>query len=335
MAFPTITSLDSNGPLDELARFELLLSRATPTVRKRFLEAVVLGRRSAKLEDLSILIAQGRTNEAIAIADHLGPSTATALEAAYTAAGLSAAEVLRSQVDTFFDFNSLNRRAVREMQDSRVRLVRELASDQRNMATFVLSDGFDRGLAPVDMARELRQSIGLTSQQSQWVANYRTQLRGTAAQRRAALGRQLRDRRFDPTVRRSIAEGFDLTDEQIERMVDRYRERWVAFRAQTIAETETLAAVGAGDEELWRQAIEAGEVDPADVVNTWHTRGDSHVRNTHDGMNGQEKGFGEPFVTDAQVLIRYPGDPGVPAKERVKCRCVVARGVREEARTAA
>lgn len=334
MSFPVITSLDSSGPLDELAQFELLLSRATPTVRKRFLEAVVLGRQRTKIEDLSILIAQGRTGEAIAIADHLGPSMATALEAAYTAAGLSAAQVLRSQVDTFFDFNSLNRRAVREMQDTRVRLVRELASDQRNMATFVLSDGFDRGLAPVDMARELRQSIGLTAKQSQIVANYRAELRGTVAQRRAALTRQLRDRRFDPTVNRSIAQGFDLSDAQIERMTDRYRERWVGFRAQTIAETETLAAVGAGDEELWRQAIDAGEVDAADVVNIWHTRGDSHVRNTHDGMNGQERGFDQPFTTDASVSIRFPGDPGVPAKERIKCRCVVARGVREEARTA-
>lgn len=321
MSFPE-TVVAPSGPLDHANRFVALLDRAEPRVRRRFLRLVKDSTELQSLEAMAELMEAGRVTEALAIADDIGPGLATTLDQVYLAAGLSSAEVLRSQVDTLFDFNMANQRAVTHLQQTRLRLVREFSQEQRRATQVFLQDAFERGLAPVEQARALKQSIGLTEDQAKIVQNYRRNLEQRS---KRALRRELRDRRFDPTVARAIRTDTPLSTAQIDRMVDRYGERWVAFRAQTIAETESLRAASAADEELWRQAINDGVVPEAALVNTWRTTKRKNVRDSHRAMEGQVRAFGMPFLSGDGNALRYPGDPLAPGGDTIRCKCVVER----------
>jgi hypothetical protein len=211
------------------------------------------------------------------------------------------------------------------MQQTRLRLVREFTEHQRRSTQLFLEDAFRRGLAPIEQARELKRSIGLTQHQAQSVVNFRRQLERRSP---AALQRQLRDRRYDSTLTRAIREDRPLTAAQIERQVDRYRERWIQYRAQTIAITESSAAASAADEELWRQAIESGEIGADELVNTWRTSGRANRRDSHIAMEGQQRPIGVPFTSGDGNALRFPGDPLAPASDRIRCYCVVSRELR-------
>ncbi|MGB5811733.1 MAG: phage minor head protein [Polyangiales bacterium] len=317
--------------LQGLSQFTALLDRAEPRVRRRFLELVNAANALDDLEQVADLLEQGNIQGALAVTEEIAPGLATALDTAYTAAGLSAAEVLRSQVPTLLEFNQLNVRAVQAQQAGRLRLITGLSSQQREATEILLNEALMEGLAPVAQARALKQSIGLTARQAQAVRNYRRLLQSGSSE---ALQRTLRDRRFDPSVRAAIRGDRALTSDQIDRMVDRYAERQLAFRARTIARTETVRALNEGDEELWNQAVEQGVVAAEDVSQVWHTARDERVRASHRAMNNQRRGLGEPFQSGLGNALRFPADPQAPARDTINCRCVVAREIKREARPA-
>lgn len=322
---PTTAQL-TPGLFDELSRITRLLNAAEPRVLRTFLESVDA---VANLESLELVAARlevGDLAGALEATASIPESLAITLEAAFTSAGLSAAEVLRSQTGSLFQFNTISQRAVSALQESRLRLVAEFTSQQLAATETILTQAIAQGLAPIEQARLIRGSIGLTNRQAQSVENFRRLLEDGSSQ---ALQRKLRDRRFDASIRRAISGERPLTTAQIDRQVERYRERMIDFRARTIARTETLRAINEGDEELWNQAVEAGEIDPADIENVWHTAADERVRSSHRFMNGQRRGFQEPFRSGNGNALRFPGDPRAPRSDVVNCRCVVARGLRD------
>ncbi len=323
MSFPE-TAILPGGSFDQLNRLIGLLDRAEGRVRRQFLRLVRDTNALSDLESIASLLQTGDIQGALAIADEIAPNLATTLDQVYTASGLNSAEFLRSRVDTLFDFNTTNARSVQALQQTRLRLVREFTVGQRQATQEFLQDAFRRGLSPIEQARELQQSIGLTRHQAKSVTNFRRMLENRDPQ---ILTRTLRDRRFDASIRRSIRTGVPLTPQQIDRQVGRYRDRWVRHRADTIARTETLAAASAADEELFQQAIDAGVIEADQLVNTWRAR----LRNTRDShlspLNGQTRRIGEPFRSNAGVRLRFPGDPSAPAAERINCQCVVQRDI--------
>ena len=271
---------------------------------------------------MTILIEAGQIEQAFRLIDDIAPALVTTLEAVYLEAGLSAAEVLRSRLPTLLEFNALNDRAVFALQAERARIERGFIIQQRSAMLDFLMDAQRRGLAPIEQARAIRSSLGLSDYHARTVLNYRNLLETNS---RNALDRQLRDRRFDPTLRRALREGNPLPPAQIDRMVERYSQRLKVFRAETIARSTSLAAVSAADEELWQQALDAGVVVADDMVSQWRTAGDSEVRSTHRPMNRQEQPFKQPFISGGGISLRFPGDPRAPRRETARCRCVVAR----------
>lgn len=320
------TVLTPEERIAALNRLTGLLDRAEPAVRRRFLGLIDASRGLGSLEEIADLLEAGRIDDALVVTEGIAPGLSTSLEQAYASAGLSAAEVLRSQRDTLFEFNALNQRSVDVLARNRLGMVAEFSRQQREATQLLVSDAFQRGLAPIEQARVLRGSIGLTQRQAQSVQNFRSMLQSDRPARiRMALSRELRDRRFDPTIRAAAAGDRVLTPAQIDRMVDRYQERFIQFRARTIARTETVAAIHEGDLEAWNQAIDSGVVQPGEIEQTWHTAGDERVRPSHNAMNGQEQPTGEPFLSGDGNQLRFPGDPLGPASDTINCRCVVAR----------
>lgn len=136
-------------------------------------------------------------------------------------------------------------------------------------AEVILSAGLERGDRPEVIARALRETLGMSAQEATAIQNYRGALETGNL---SPLQRALRDRRFDASVRRG-----GLTDEQIDRMVQRYAERYRAYRATRLARTETLRAANQGKRAAWNQYLAMTGRARDSVRRFWTTAGDELV----------------------------------------------------------
>lgn len=84
----------------------------------------------------------------------------------------------------------------------------------------------------------------------------------------------------------------------------------------SVARDEGPAAVNAGQAAVRTDLIRAGAV----LVTEWVTEKDERVRPTHRKAHGQRVRPGRAFSIGG-FSCYYPGDPGLPPKERCKCRC--------------
>lgn len=306
---------------DSKALIEQLLARAEPRIRRRFLEIVLQLQRENSLTALAEMLSRGRIDEALKVLDAAAARLATTIQGVWINAANEAAEAMARALGIQFAFDVTNVQAVRALQENKLLLIREFTAQQRAATRQALLDGVTRGLNPRDQARAFRDSIGLTARQEAAVSNYRRMLE---ANDREALTRRLRDRRFDRTFSNAIANEQPLTRGQIDRMVERYRERMLKYRSEVIGRTEALRSVHQGAEESFRQAIADGHVRPDDTRRYWNTAKDERVRGTHSPMHRQERPVGVPFASGAGALLRYPGDPDAPPEETIQCRCAVA-----------
>lgn len=304
---------------DPASRLENLISGFDADFSRSFLMLINAIKDDLVLTDLAALIEAGQVEEAINVIEAQLSRFSGVIVSGIVASGQDTAEFINDVLGVVVSFDQTNFRAVDEMRNARLRLISGLTSAQRDAIREALVEGIRTGINPLDQARGVVRSIGLTTRQVQTVNTFRRLLQEGSAE---ALRRELRDRRFDPLIRRAIA-GEALTQDQIDRMVQRYSERLLAFRARTIARTESLRAVHQGNELMYAQAVESGALDPTRLVREWLTSRDSRVRDSHDGMNGQKQPFGQPFISDAGNRLRYPGDPGAPASETIQCRCAV------------
>ena len=302
-----------------------LVANAETRLRIAATNAIIAARDApGTLAELSVLLAQGRIEDAIQAAGLAGAiRIADAYAAVYIAAGQRGTAFLEDVLDVVIGFDVVHWRAVDHMQGERLRFIREFTDSQRDATRLAMVDGIERGLNPIAQARNFRSSVGLTARQQEAVINYRRLLERAGEGDTEALTRELRDRRFDPTVRRAAASREPLSQAQIDRMVERYRERYIKYRAEVIGRTEALRAVHAGNDEGYRQAIDEGVINLEELQRTWVTARDERVRTTHRLAGGQVRGINEPFIVGGAQL-RYPGDSRAPARETVQCRCAVA-----------
>lgn len=312
---------------DPAARIERLLAGADRQLREAFVRTITRIRDEATLARLAPLLEAGRIEEAIAIGQEAYAGFAEEWVEVYIRAGRDTAGFVGREISVIAAFDQVNERAVGAMQQNRLRLVREFTQSQTEATREALIDGIQQGLNPRAQARAFRDSIGLTAKQERFVRNFREELEAGSA---SVFRRKLRDKRFDRTIRRAIERGEVLDDATIGRMVQRYRERWIKFRSEVIGRTEALRSVHQGVEESYLQAIDAGQIEPDELVRIWNTALDERVRDfddsstSHRTMHGQERRIGEPFQSGAGNLLRHPGDPSAPPEDTVQCRCVLS-----------
>lgn len=317
-------------PPEEIER---LLAQAEPRFRAAWLAVLVQIRDARTIEQLAELLGAGRIDEAMRVFDAAAQRLGAVWNDEFVAAGAATATSIEGEFgrigrgEVVVDFDRVNTRAVRAMQENNLRLVSEFSDQQRRATRQALIRGVTAGANPREQARAFRDSIGLTTRQERAVDNYRRALRDLDG---AALSRRLRDRRFDGTVRRAIREGEPLSEAQIDRMVRRYRERFRKHRAEVIARTESLRSVHRGSREMFEQSIESGLLSADQLTREWNTAGDGRVRDfsggaqtSHQSMQGQKQvGMDEPFVSGAGNRALIPTEFGV-GFEDIQCRCVV------------
>jgi hypothetical protein len=333
---------------------EMLARRLEPAIRRAFEQAVAGVRSQVQLDLLAELLRAGQVD---AVLDALGfdaerfSPVAESVRQAFVAGGDAGLKELptlslRQQVrggynpstDTpllRFGFDMRNQGVENWLQQNSSRLITGVVEDQRVLVRQLLTRGMAAGINPRQTALELvgrvgetgRRSggvVGLTAQQSQFVANVRQQLAsGDPGQMAAYFDRQRRDKRLDGIVKRAIAAGKPVSQADIDKIAGRYSDRLLALRGEMIARTESLTAMNAGRDEAYRQQIEAARLAPENVTCGWSDTGDDRTRNSHRAMNGQKRRFGEPFQTPSGALLRFPGDTALGAgpEETIGCRC--------------
>lgn len=308
----------------DLARIEELLKRAASAVRRAFRKFVEDVRSPAAVRAIRVALEERGIDAALAVIDAHVVRFANVLPRAFQDAALRetvtlAAKVRRVDPRLVVSFDPSHPRAAELMRQNRLDFVREVTRAQRDALRSALAEALQTGAGPVQTARAIRGSIGLTQTQLAAVNNYRALLEAGDA---AALARGLRDRRFDAAVGRAT-EGEPLGKERIDRMVEGYRARYLQYRAETIARTESLRVVNLARAEALQQVLEDTGLPTESVRRTWRATQDKRTRDTHSAMDGQVKGLNEPFESPSGALLEFPGDPTAPPSESVNCRCVV------------
>ena len=314
------------------AEIRRLALRMEPRLRRAFLQAMSQHKGRFTVKEIATAIEAGNVQ---GLLDTIAPKPGTLIgydeeiRAGYIAAGVAALASVPNPPNRQLEiaFNARDPQAVEFLQTISGDKITEIIDDQRVMIQQSLAASRAEGLGADQIARNLIGRIeggqrtggviGLHSRQSGYVDAARQEL-GDPALMRNYLTRKRRDRRFDSVVKRAIRDGRALSQRDIERITGRYADRLLQLRAETIARTETLTALSAGQNEAMRQLIQQEGLRPEQVRKVWRTASDSRVRDAHAFLNGDSVGANERFANG----LLYPHDPSGSPEQVINCRCV-------------
>jgi hypothetical protein len=328
----------------ENRHLEDLISEWSPRLQRAFLDAIAKIRDGVEIVRVVERLERGDINGALDIVN-LDPVAFRALDVgiaqAYEDGGdftMGRIPALRqpdgSRLNILFDVR--NPRAEQWLRERSSTLVTAIVDDQRVMLRQHLVAGMEVGKNPTEVARDIvgrvnrttRQReggvLGLTSGQEEWSRSFANRLAsGNPEELKAALGMSLRDKRFDRTIMKAIESGKPIPTDLRANMVAAYRARALKYRGDLIGRTEAMRSLHASQEESFRQAIDAGQVNEADVRKIWRSAQDFRVRDTHRALHGQKVGFRASFISPSGAMLRYPGDELAPVSETAMCRCTM------------
>jgi len=122
-------------------------------------------------------------------------------------------------------------------------------------------------------------------------------------------------------IRKAIAEGNAeyATNTQLARLIKEYTLGLIGKqRSLLIARTETTTGTNLAKIEGAKTYFK--EIGESQGYKMWISRADSHVRHDHVTVNETAVPFEDNFIVGGFEAI-VPGDPKLPAKERIRCRC--------------
>lgn len=333
-----------NGANSEMAklsnrsRIEQLTDKFEPQLKLAFLDAVADITKRAELKRIVERLERGDIPGAID-AVHLDPAAFRTLDnaiaAAFDGGGASAVGALPKLTDPqgnrfVVRWDARNLRAEAWLRNHSSTLITRITEDMRTSVRTVLEQGLIDGRNPrstaldvigrINRATGRREGgiVGLTSQQSGYVSNALAELSSADPDVMANyFTRVRRDRRFDAAVRKAMNEGRAIDAELRSRIIGRYSDRLLQLRGETIARTETMAALNQSGIEAMRQAVDTGAVKADTVTKVWHTARDPRVRDSHADQDRQSVGLEGAFSNG----LMYPGDPAGGAHETSNCRC--------------
>jgi hypothetical protein len=165
-----------------------------------------------------------------------------------------------------FVFDRFDEDTQAELRDLQDDLIKELTDAARASVERTVLDGVRAGDDFDTIATGIRDTISLTDRQAQAVTNYRRMLEDLDS---GALDRALRNSDYDDRISDAIDSGEFLSDGSIERMVRDYAENYLAYRAVTIARTESLRASNVGLRNAYTQAVNRGALPAEAITREW------------------------------------------------------------------
>lgn len=302
-------------------RIQRALAKHEGSIRRAFEQAIRERRESINLRALVEAIENRDIGRAVEIAG-ISRGDMFPLDQAMRTAYLEGAQTIPAAAPAFAARIALDGNAPRATEWARNHvggLITEIIETNRTAIRGIITQQLVEGQGPRQAAIAVRGQIGLTTQQTGFVANAKAQLSNLDA---GYFTRQLRDRRFDGIVRRAIADGKPLASADIDRITQRYSERLLKHRSEVIARTESITALRAGRREGIQQGIEQGAIASDAIKRGWSTSADERVREDHVDMNGEEvDGMDTPWELPDGSLMMFPGDTslGADASQTINC----------------
>lgn len=227
-----------------------------------------------------------------------------------------------------------NPRAERWVREIGTRSTNTMVANIASSVRQVISEGYSTGQGPSQIALDIvgrvgatgRRSggiIGLSGPQTNHVQSMRNRLR--EGDMRAVLRMTKRDHRFDASIRKHIANGTRPSNAEITKWTGRYSDRLLKLRGDTIARTETGAAVESAKLEGFKQWQDKSGVPDEFITRSWlHAGGGKQNRDWHKNMRvNTVQGLTTPFITSHGASMLHPLDSslGAGAEEIANCRC--------------
>jgi SPP1 gp7 family putative phage head morphogenesis protein len=281
---PILLSLDA---------LERLLAATEDKARRQILTAVIRVQRALPLSQLERALLAQNLDEAVRLIGLEPVLNALAEVQSLTAdvrnagwfdglKGLPRAILARPMLDLSLGAAAqANPLVLDAMQRQNLRRIQAITAETEAAIRATLARGIQSGTHPREVAKQLRQSIGLTVKQAAGVDAFRARL---VAQDR------------DPA--------------QVERMVDRFARRQLTTRAETIAITETMAALQQGKRAQWDRLTREGVLTATDWEIEWVTANDERVCPICAPLDGRRASLGQPI-------------DGLEPPAHPRCRCLV------------
>lgn len=316
--------------------FITLANKFSPAIRKGLIQAWNDLRTQFTVAEIETALTTGGIEAVMRMYDNVALKTAKALNPAIDDAIRAGADLTLETippvafVSADVSVSLINANTVAYLERYKLNLINTISSNTTEAIRESLIQDTIAGVSPRSTARNFRNTIGLTPHQERAVRNYKKYLQEGDSQ---ALQRALRDKRSDSVVARAISGEQPLTSQQIERLSNRYRERYIKHRSEVIARTESLRAVGIGNRAAINTMLLEGDVLTEDVRRFWKFTKDGRTRNEHrkiPGMNPDGVKLDEPFQTPLGPLM-FPRDPDGTAANTIQCRCVEFYRVVDEA----
>jgi SPP1 gp7 family putative phage head morphogenesis protein len=187
---------------------------------------------------------------------------------------------------TTFAFDGTNPAAQAAANRFAAQMVAGVSEETRAALKALIVRSIREGIPPYDAARMIRSMIGLNAKQAQAAVAYRQAL---------------------------IDAGQTL--EKADALVERYAERKLRQRAETIARTEIMGALNEGSRQAYKQAQDEGLLGD-DAKKEWIVTPDEALCPICRPLDGVQVRLDEDFQTSVGPL---PGPPAHP-----NCRCAQA-----------
>jgi len=261
-----------------------------PKLRRQFLQAIGKIQDATLLSDLENALASGQVHGAYSaipwsrLEAELNGGTQI-IRAALDAAGDASASELSGALGVTLAFDRTNPAAESWAQANAARYITEISDSTRSAIRELIASGYADQIAPAELAKMVRDSIGLHSRQVAALETLRAEL---------------------------VADG--VSGDTLSKMLTKAAAQKLRYRAQTIASHELLTASNQGQRQLWNQAEQKGHLDPSRTKRMLIVTHDDRCDSTCLKMEGQQVGLHDAFVTPDGEKIE---DPPI----HVKCRC--------------
>ena len=308
--------------------YPAFIDKYQPKIREAILKVWDELRKSVTYKELETALVTQGVNGMMKYLDDLEPVTRALLmpelQQAMEESGRLVVEILPNGSITTPGYvpsvQFTNPYAVQAVQEYSFNLIRELSNETRDAVRLAVTTAVSQGRPPAAIARDYKQTIGLTVEMERSVQNYRRYLETLDKQ---ALQRQSRDKRSDSTVERAIRDEKPLPKTTVDKLVAAFRRKREAERSLTIARTESMSAMDLGQDMALEQSKQDGAL-VNDLIQDWNVTRDGREREEHmvtPAMNPDGVAYGDFFQTPLGPM-RYPRDRkyGI-AKNVINCRC--------------
>lgn len=327
-------------------QFAELLSKHEPAIRQAFMRAVVDLHANADWPALLAALESGSTFSAVQalnISEGAFNEYSQVLTSVFVESGTATASLIAGsgQGAIGLRFNLQNPAAEKWIRQNVATRVVGFVQEQVETAREVIAAGYMGGNHPHTIARDLVGRVGVSGVREGGVL-------GLDAPRAARLAKVSNGMRTPDGVQSLVVRRADgslamrykvnpATEQRIlaaymrgeavpeaQRILSerQYSNALLKARADTVATTETAAAVMGARDNAWEQAAEQQGLDRNAVVKTWRHRRGGDGRITHIEMAGASVvGLDTPFVLSDGSVMYFAHDPRGGAKNNVSCGC--------------